>query len=57
MLTLFKKLIIHNPDSLSSVIVDLSQVFTRRKVLNNLSSEHAVVGKVRRIRITLGKEE
>ena len=44
-------LVIHNPDS-QSVIVDLSQVFTRCKVLNNLSSEHVVVGKVSRIRIT-----
>ena len=39
----------HNALSLSEDIVDRSQVFTRRKVENDLSTVHVVAGKVNSI--------
>ena len=39
----------HNAVSLSEDIVDRNQVFTRRKVENDLSTVHVVAGKVNSI--------
>ena len=44
-------LIMHKPDKRSSDIVDGSQVFTLRKVLNDLSAVQVVTGRVRAIQI------
>jgi len=41
----------HKPDKRSSDIVDGSQVFTLRKVLNDLSAVQVVTGRVRAIQI------
>jgi hypothetical protein len=43
--------VIHKADSLSSFIVDLSQVFTLRRVLKERSIVHVVAGRARAVRI------
>jgi len=45
------ELVIHKPDSLPSFIVDLSQVFTLRRVLKERSMVHVVAGRARAMRI------
>ncbi|KAH3812484.1 hypothetical protein DPMN_140918 [Dreissena polymorpha] len=41
-----RTLIVHNPESLSSDMVDLSHVLTRLSVLNDCSTDQVVAGRV-----------
>jgi len=48
----------HKPDNLSSLMVALSHVFTLRRVLNDLSTEHVDAGRANAVlsaALTAGK--